>query len=328
MRKEQVEQGLRAMGLPPRGFTGTWVQASCPFTEKHSGGRDKHPSFGVSVGPQSFYNCFTCHSKGPFKDLPQHVQMDGNDRAKLLEEFQLAEAVGVEIDPESYEAFNEEIPSLPEQVYGDLFPPVGEVPAALTYCESRDIGEDTCDRLGLGVWPEETRIMFPIRGFDGQLYGYQGRAYTDGQKPKTWNTEGLQKACHLLGAEHADLEKPTVLVEGLFAYAAFHEFDIPHTMDVNVMAILGSQLSVEQADMLVQLNKPVCFFLDGDKAGRTGVWGDDKKEGGIHMLSRAGLPVSAVEYPPRVSDPDLLSIEQIEDMIANAKRYVRPRSRR
>ena len=327
MKRDQVEGALRAMRIEPKGFNGKWVAAHCPFTHLHPKGTDKHPSFGVSVGPTSFYNCFTCKSKGPFINLPQHLEMDPNDRAELLQTLSVAEAVGVDIEPESVEVFNEPIPALPEEVYGDLFLPMDVVPEALDYCEGREISLETCEALGLGAWPEEGRVTFPIRGFDGQLYGYQGRAYREDVKPKTWNTEGLVKTSHLLGAELADVSRPNVLVEGLFAYAAFHEFGVPDECDVNVLATLGSDLSVEQADMLVELGQPVTFFFDGDKAGKTGVWGNDKKEGGIHLLSRAGLPVLYVEYPRGVQDPDDLFDDQIIDMINNAKRYVRPRRR-
>lgn len=327
MKREQIEAGLRAMGIQPTGFNGKWVEARCPFTEKHKAGRDKHPSFGVVVAPVSVYHCFTCKSKGAFKDLPQHVVDDANKRGELLEEFSVAEAVGVEVDPESYEAFNEPIPALPEEVYGDLFLPLSAVPEALAYCEGRDLSAATATKLGIGAWPEDHRIMFPVRGFDGQLYGWQGRAYRDDVKPKAWNTDGLLKACHLMGAEHADLGLPNVLVEGMFALGAFHEFGIPEECGVNVLATMGADLSIEQADMLVQLGQPVIFFFDGDKAGLRGVWGDKTREGGIHLLSRAGLPVSCVTYPRGITDPDDLFDDMIVDMINNAERYVRPRTR-
>jgi hypothetical protein len=327
VKREQVESGMRVMGIEPTSFNGKWVQARCPFTALHSGGRDKHPSFGVSVGGKSFYSCFTCKSKGPFADLPQHLEMDPTKRAELINEFNIAEAVGVDIEPDSYEVFDEAIPALPEEVYGNLFLPLDTVPEAAEYCENRELDLETAERLGIVAWPEDKRIMFPVRGFDGQLYGWQGRAYSDEVKPKQWNTEGLIKTSHLLGAEHADMELPNVLVEGLFAFAAFHAFGIPDELGVNVLAVLGSDLSIAQADMLTELGQPVTFFFDGDKAGKIGVWGNDKKEGGIHLLSRAGVPVSSVEYPRGILDPDDLFDDQIIEMIKDAKRYVRPRRR-
>src|SRR3972149_6435768 len=46
--------GFRRVRTAPR-----WVVAECPFTERHGGGYDKHPSFNVHIAPtrSSKYNC-------------------------------------------------------------------------------------------------------------------------------------------------------------------------------------------------------------------------------------------------------------------------------
>jgi DNA primase len=105
-----------------------------------------------------------------------------------------------------------------------------------------------------------------------------------------------------------------------------HSFNIPDICEVDVLAVMGSMLSVEQADMLAEIGQRVIFFFDGDKAGKGGVWGNDKTEGGIHMMSRACRTFS-VEYPRGIMDPDDLDADQLCDMIMDAKEFVRSRSR-
>lgn len=326
MQREQVETALRTMGVEPAGFNGEWVQARCPFAaDKHPRGRDSRPSFGVSVSSPSVFYCFTCHSKGVLHDLPRALSgITGQPYEDLSRELMIAEATGAVVTPESYDVFEPLVP-LPEEVFGEsLFPRVDN--EALDYCAGRGVEVATLDALGIRDWPEDRRIMFPVRGFEGALYGWTGRSYDPEGKPKVWNTEGLDKKCHLLGAEHATCERPIVIVEGLFAYARFHAMNIPDECGVDVLACMGSVVSEEQAEMLAEIGQRVILFLDGDKAGITGTFGDAKKEGSVQMLARA-MPVSTVTYPRGIVDPDDLTSEQIIDMIENATPYVRRRVR-
>lgn len=328
MQREQVETALRAMGVEPTGFNGEWVQARCPFAqERHPRHRDSRPSFGVSVSSPSVYYCFTCHSKGVLSSLPGDLaHLTGDRREELAHELMIAEATGAVVTPESYDVF-EPLKPLPEAVFGpDLFVDIDGDGAAYEYLISRSVTLECARRLGLRAWPEDKRIMFPVRGFNGDLFGWTGRAYDDTVKPKVWNTDGLDKKCHLLGAEHAACDRPMVLVEGLFAYARFHEMGIPETMGVDVCAVMGSTVSEEQADMLAEIGQRVILFLDGDKAGQLGTFGDAKREGAVHMLARA-MPVSTVTYPRGIIDPDDLDEATVCHMIEGATPFVRSRTR-
>lgn len=331
MDREHVESALRQMHIQPVGFNGEWVQAACPFAgTKHPRGSDRKPSFGVSVSSPSVYYCFTCHSKGALSTLPRALgrqlsdTIDGVDPEALSREFLIAEATGAVITPESYEIF-EAVAPLPEEVYGNLFLPVTGGPA-LNYATKRGLRLDTLAALGIMDWPEESRLMFPVRGFNGSLYGWSGRSYLADVKAKVWHTPGLDKKCHLLGAEHAHRDRPMVLVEGNMGYARFHDIGVPDELGVDVCAIMGSVVSEEQADMLAEIGQRVILFLDGDKAGRLGTFGDEKKEGSVQMLGRA-MPVATVDYPRGIQDPDDLSPEQVFSMIENATPYIRKRVR-
>ena len=90
-----IEQLLAKLGSERIKRSGNgWVQASCPFapySDKHSNRKDAHPSFGVSIKPDthSGYRCFTCNAKGTLSSLLmrlQHLaQQAGADTAGLSE---------------------------------------------------------------------------------------------------------------------------------------------------------------------------------------------------------------------------------------------------
>lgn len=56
---------LQELGLRRIRSRSSWVDAECPYSERHQGGADAHPSFGVkiAVNRSSSYNCQACHVK-------------------------------------------------------------------------------------------------------------------------------------------------------------------------------------------------------------------------------------------------------------------------
>ena len=325
MNRDQIQDAMRRMGIDPAGTNGDWVQARCPFAAtRHAKGTDRTPSFGVKAGPRSWYNCLACKSKGQFIDLPGELGLPNYE--ELAHDLLVGEATGLVIEAETYEVL-EDLKPLPEGVYGDLFYAVdGD---ALTYLEGRGISAETADRIGLGDWPEDKKIMFPIRGFDRRLYGWTGRSYDpDVTRAKVWNLKGVDKSCHLLGADLCTCDRPIVIVEGLMFYARLHEINIGYQLGMDVVAAMGSALSFEQADLLAQVGQPVTFFFDNDKAGKIGTWGDEKKgtTGAVQLVSKS-LPTRTVTFPGKLQDPDDLTDDQVLSMIADAKLYARRRVR-
>lgn len=336
MNREQIEAGLYKLGITPAGFTGEWVQARCPFAAtRHERGSDRAPSFGVSIGTRSFYNCLACKSKGPFTDLPNELaSMHGKDYTELSHEFLVSETSGMVLQAETYETL-EELEPLNPSIYGDLFDPIQPDTDAARYVAERNCSLEAAAEAGVQDWPEEGRLMFPIRGFDRKLYGWTGRAYYADAKPKVWNMKGVDKSCHLLGAEHCTCDRPIVLVEGLMFYLRLWELQVQDELNVDVCAIMGSALSFEQADMLAQIGQPVILFLDNDKAGKEGTFGVEKKQkdgskewkdGAVQLLSRA-LRTHYVVYPNRVQDPDDLTDDEVFSLIEGAPVYARKRQR-
>jgi DNA primase len=111
-----------------------------------------------------------------------------------------------------------------------------------------------------------------------------------------------------------------ILVEGLFAYLRLTALGFD-----NVIALLGSELTPEKAAILRDIGKAVYWFVDNDLAGQQCMWGTyDHEEhifegnGGISMLY-GDVAQFEVEWPEGKDDPDDLTRDEVESMIANAR---------
>jgi DNA primase len=133
----------------------------------------------------------------------------------------------------------------------------------------REEGEDTAatDR-GRYDWFRD-RVMFPIRGVDGQVIGFGGRVLDD-SKPKYINspeTPLFSKGRELYGlfeARQALREKGFALVvEGYMDVVALAQSGF-----ANAVATLGTACTAEHVQKLFRFTDSVVFSFDGDAAGR------------------------------------------------------------
>ena len=183
------------------------------------------------------------------------------------------------------------------------------------------------------------RLMFSVIDAQGRVVAFSGRALRE--LPQVEPRPGLVR---LGSAEEPDAHKPpkyinspespvytkgqmlfgihqarhairqqelAVLVEGNFDVVSLHARGI-----TNVVGVLGTAFTTEQAKLLKRFAPDVVFMLDGDAAGRKAV-----------RLSReavriAGISARVADLPNGV-DPDQLAREKgkqaIEDLVANAK---------
>lgn len=107
-------------------------------------------------------------------------------------------------------------------------------------------------------------------------------------------------------------DQPSILVEGLFAYAHVHEITKGRYFPYNIGAIMGSNISPDQAELLFKHGKPVYCLLDGDQAGIAGTTG--KK--GIIRFTKDEVPTFILRYPPPKTDPDDLTYDELCEMVA------------
>ncbi len=113
------------------------------------------------------------------------------------------------------------------------------------------------------------RLMFPIRNVRGEVVGFGARALEDGQQPKYLNspqTRLFDKGRLLYGL---DLAKDAirnanrvVVVEGYMDVIAAHQAGFR-----NVVASLGTALTVEQIRLIKRFTTNITLALDADEAG-------------------------------------------------------------
>ncbi len=129
---------------------------------------------------------------------------------------------------------------------------------------------------------------------------------------------------HAVLEEHKE-GRPLALVEGLFAYAWFHEIGLESYADVG--ALLGSWLHEEQLAILLRRRASIYWFVDNDPAGDDCLWGRvDKmtgkrswKEGAILRCVEAGLPCYVPGWPVGKDDPDQLTKGEVWRMIRDTE---------
>ncbi|MDR0915295.1 MAG: DNA primase [Endomicrobium sp.] len=113
------------------------------------------------------------------------------------------------------------------------------------------------------------RIVFPIYNINGMVIAFGGRVFESNIKSKYINTpETLvySKSKHLYGFFQALpsllKNKHIIIVEGYMDVLVLHQFQIP-----NVVAILGTAFTREQAKLIARYSKNITLILDSDNAG-------------------------------------------------------------
>jgi hypothetical protein len=304
--------------------TGGWVGMPCPLAEwTHEKRRDENPSAGISIQPNktSVFNCFTCHKKGSVSWLLRQLERyTGEEWEAMAASIEKGEFYGGEV-PEW--GMRDDMHSTPEPIDRSVYMDLYDSAVGHPYLAKRGVGEEAAARMELLYDPGDSggprRILFPVYGYDKQLYGFSGRDVTGKAKLKVKDYHGLPKKHLLLGAHLILPEDEFVIVaEGLFDYARMVEHGLPGT------AIMCSGMTGQQADILKDIGKPVYFFHDDDDAGL------EARERVRELLWRH-LPVMKVRYPTECTvetpegdlrppeDPAELSKLQVEDMLADAR---------
>jgi len=311
MKEARIIELLKAVGSERVHSDGNDVHGSCPLAPwTHEKGKDRHPSFGVLInnsGP-SKYNCFSCKTRG--KDLKMLVwrwmELTGKSLTPEMNEW-LHETELLDLaeggDGLVYDAYPEmrSEDTLPEEWWG---PFKGGVPR---YILDRGISIETCRSWGLGHDRDRHRLMFPVRNQAGELVSIIARTVrseTFGAKYVTFT--GTKKGRYLYGENMRVSGDKIFVVEGTMD--ALHVWQ--HGFR-DVVAVLGSVVTKDQARTLVEWDKPVYLFFDSDLAGIQGMLG------AVNLL-RGRVPVFVMKQLEGRNDPAEYSKDELSKALLMA----------
>lgn len=263
----------------------------CPFHH------EKTPSFSVS-NAKGLYYCFGCSAYGDAFEFIS--QTEGLSFKEAVE--RLASATGVEL-PQNLHVTKKEnkifaaLDSAAKWFVQKLY----ESGDVADYLKQRNVSRETSSKFNIGYAPKHglkeylnslsiedkalidvglinknfrdyfyDRLMFPIQNIAGKVIGFGGRALNSEQQPKYLNSpesDIFKKKENLYGLNFALSEirkrQHTIVVEGYMDVIALHQSGIS-----NVVAPLGTAISIEQIKNLWKFTREIYICMDGDSAGQ------------------------------------------------------------
>ena len=308
-----------------RNFTGL-----CPF---HN---EKTPSFSVSQEKQ-IYKCFGCGEAGnvisfvmkeknlPFIEAVKYLanraniplEMNNGEKSQSSKKKDLLYRINVEAakfffsnlmnNQNAKEYFlNRGIKEETIKKFGLGFAN-DSWNSLMFYLRKKGINDTLLEEAGLISVNKEkgrkydrfrNRVMFPVFDYQGKVIGFGGRVLDD-SKPKYLNspeTLVFQKGTNLYGLnfalKHNMSERYFVIVEGYMDLISLHQYGI-----TNVVASLGTALTINQARLLKRYADKVIISYDADMAGQMATLR------GLEILRTAGFDVRVLNIP-QGKDPD------------------------
>lgn len=257
---------------------------NCPFGYwRHPGGKSNPHAFGIESGAGNHAHCFSC---GWSSDTDWMVDVLFNrervNPSGIKRDFKTAfQCIGdttfeapllqLSATDKSYaDEYFEDIGTLhefPESRREALEPAYFEG-LVHPYLAERGISFETASFLDIRLDKLRDRVVFPVRGFDGALYGLHGRALTTpaagwtAANPKYWAYTYQERSNSQvwLGESWVDFDQPVLVVESVFDLAAV----LP--IYKNVISPRFTMLTEKQLKRLFGV-KVIYTLFDSDKAG-------------------------------------------------------------
>lgn len=313
-RLEEVVE--RYLPLKRGGSSAKTLIGLCPFHD------DRHPSLHINVREQ-YYKCFACGEGG---DLFKFVQrMEGCDFRTALHKlavwYGLSE-IGNDYQSVKYPPIRSKQQPLPvepvSQIYIDSLLRNHRMVLDLLekYVPENEILQEAYSLFEVGVasyfLPPDydafcNRLVFPIRNERGELVAFAGRyrGETEGTGIRKYINSSTSPIYHkseiLYGLYQAQDEirkhKFVYITEGYKDVLAMHAAGFQNTV-----ALCGTALTGQHADLLSRYTRYAIVMLDGDEAGQT----NGLKS--ARLLSSKGFSVGRIILEPK-HDPDSLLLE-------------------
>ena len=299
----------------------------CPF---HN---EKTPSFFVNEDMQNF-KCFGCGASG---DVISYVERKNNlsfmeAAEKLANEYGVEISKGT-FDTDSRKTLYYDANRMAAAFFHNEMRKPGNL--GLRYMTSRGISPATMTKFGIGYADENweslyehlirngikedvakelglvssskgknydryrDRVMFPIINTRSKVVGFGGRAIHNETTPKYLNSaesRAFQKKNNLyainITRDEIKKEDYAILVEGYMDAVSLYQHDIK-----NVVASLGTALTINQGNLLKRYSKNVIIAYDSDTAGKEATLRN------IDVLRKAGCHVRVLTLDD-MKDPD------------------------
>lgn len=313
---------------------GEWINFSCPlgpYTAEHKYKEDKSPSAGAVIANSGklIWHCYACKGAGLFTNLLRYLETKRKvSYTEIINNIENSEEL-----PEYESRFlcSEVKEALSPLEYPDIFDNIEKYPEASKYLNSRGISLVTAKKLGLQYDSDSQRIVFPVKDAEGRIYGFTGRTILPDGQPRIKDYY-FPKSEFILGREHWNRDFPVLIVEGLFGFAHLHEVVKGKYFPYNIGAIMGSNISNSQIDILLQFAKPVYVLLDNDKAGKVGMFGPPGlPHKGMLFELKDQLPTFLPRWPKQEidgpegktlqekNDPDQLTYDELYAMLQKSR---------
>ncbi|ERI90228.1 DNA primase [Clostridiales bacterium oral taxon 876 str. F0540] len=307
---------------------GKYFTGLCPFHH------EKTPSFTVTQDKQ-IYKCFGCGEGGNvITFIMKSRNMDFTESVKLLAERANIQIESENPKAVKEKEAAEKLYKINVEAARYFFANLKRFRTAEDYFSNRGIKEGTIRHFGLGFAPDSwnglmnflkrkgyteldmlnagliiknqnnkfydrfrNRVMFPVFDYKGKVIGFGGRVLDD-SKPKYLNspeTNIFKKGINLYGLNFAIKnlkERMIIIVEGYMDCISLHQYGI-----TNVVASLGTALTVYQAKLLKKYVDKVIISYDADVAGQNAT------VRGLDILKNEGFDLRVLTVP-KGKDPD------------------------
>lgn len=300
----------------------------CPF---HN---EKSPSFSVSQDKQ-IYKCFGCGEAGNVITFVMKIKkMPFIEAVKYLGDKANIEIEAQNTKNTVLKSRNEKLYKLNVEAARFFLMSLQNNKNVLDYFLRRGLTIKTLRNFGLGYAPEgwrnlinylkgkgyteldllnagliikgknnsyydrfRNRVIFPVFDYRGRVIGFGGRVLDD-SKPKYLNspeTEIFKKGINLYGLNFAvktDIDRTLIIVEGYMDCISLHQYGI-----TNVVASLGTALTIEQVKLLKRYADKIIVSYDADVAGQSATLR------GLEILKKEGFDLKVLLIPEG-KDPD------------------------
>jgi len=319
MKPDKIVRFLEAVGVTnaQKFKRNGWVISRCPLGPwKHENGVSGPEVFGVRLdNGDPFCRCFACNHHGSLGGLVQTIAKLKKDHP--VDGLDLATAQQLVYEAEETAELDFDIPGIEEVLarkrnqftefpawWLETFPSAWDAPFARSYLHKRGVSRALAGRLDLRADPNQQRVCFPVRDFQGRLMGLHGRAIDGDTEPRYRMYTYTKKNNPIvwLGESWIDTNHPIVVVEG--------PFDMTSVMRVydNICSPLFATPSLEKLRRMSDALEWVTIFDRG--AG-----GDQGRQRMTEALGKDHL-IHHLQPPKGRKDPGEMTVPELVHLLS------------